>query len=158
MISVKRQYNYQIDGLIVGGTDEGFNYSKNDVIIFALPSQATGSDCVNNGLLGYRTLDSENSHLLIDSTNAAARMSQNRYDLVAQGFISKEAIAEVNNIGGTVVVFVVTKDIANHTLGYSVGTNFFMEDPLGWSMIFITAILSFIPGYRIFVKKKVRVI
>ena len=82
----------------------------------------------------------------------------NHFDFVEQGFISKEAIAEVTNVGETVVVFVITKDIANHTLGYSVGTNFFMEDPLGWTMIFITAILALIPARRIFVKKKVRVI
>ena len=157
-VNVRRQYNYSINSLIIGGKDEGFHYQKGDVIIFALPSQADGQDCVSNGLLGYRTLDPENSHFLVSNDSNASRLSNNQFDFVAQGFISKSAIAEVNNIGGNVVVFVVTKDIANNVLGYKVGTNFFMEDPLGWTMIFITAILAFIPGYRIFVKKKVRVI
>ncbi len=157
-VNVRRQYNYSINSLIIGGKDEGFHYQKGDVIIFALPSQADGQDCVSNGLLGYRTLDPENSHFLVSSDSNASRLSNNQFDFVAQGFISKSAIAEVNNIGGNVVVFVVTKDIANNVLGYKVGTNFFMEDPLGWTMIFITAILAFVPGYRIFVKKKVRVI
>lgn len=158
MVNVKRHYNYQINSLIIGGKEEGYTYAEDDVIIFALPSQVTGSECVSNGLLGYRTLDPENSYFLVSSGSVANRLNNNQFDFVAQQFISKEAIKEVTNIGGTVIVFVVTKDVANGVLGYSVGTNFFMEDPLGWTMIFMTAILALIPGYRIFVKKKVRVI
>ena len=158
MVNVKRHYNYQINNLIIGGKEEGYTYSEDDVIIFALPSQVTGSECVSNGLLGYRTLDPENSYFLVSSGSVANRLNNNQFDFVAQQFISKEAIKEVTNIGGTVIVFVVTKDVANGVLGYSVGTNFFMEDPLGWTMIFMTGILALIPGYRIFVKKKVRVI
>ena len=84
--------------------------------------------------------------------------NQNKYDFVANGFISAEAIKEVENVGGTVVVLIVTKDVANNKLGYKVGTNFFLEDPIGWSMIFVASLSLVWPAVRIFVKKKVRVI
>ena len=56
------------------------------------------------------------------------------------------------------MVFVVTKDIANNELGYTVGTNFFLEDPIGWTMIFVSILSLVWPVCRIFIKKKVRVI
>ena len=56
------------------------------------------------------------------------------------------------------MVFVVSKDIANKELGYKVGTNFFVEDPVGWSMIFVATLSMVWPICRIFIKKKVKVI
>ena len=148
-------------------TSDGKNVFENSdesrvpyVIIFALPSQVTSGDCMSDGLLGYRTLDPENSHYLIDDQRNADIFNSTKtgLDFVKLGFISKNAIQEIENVGGTVVVFVVTKDIANDELGYKVGTNFFMEDPIGWSMIFVAALSMIWPACRIFIKKKVRVI
>lgn len=159
-VDVKMQAFYTVDKLLIGG-EEGIQYEKDDVVIFALPSQSgSESGCGEEGLLSYRTLDPENSNYLI-STDANARTFNNTktgIDFISYNFISKEAINEVNNVGGTVVVFVVTKDVANDQLGYSVGTNFFVEDPVGWIMIFAFACCWTMPVYRIFVKKKVRVI
>lgn len=159
VIDVKMQAYYNVDNLIIGN-EEGVNYQKDDVIIFALPSQVTGGDCMSAGLLGYRTLDKENSHYLINSDKNAQVFNNTKtgIDFVSYGFISQEAIKEIKNVGGTVVVFVVTKDIANNTLGYKVGTNFFMEDPVGWTMIFLLPCVMVWPAVRVFIKKKVRVI
>ena len=88
MVNVKRHYNYQINSLIIGGKEEGYTYAEDDVIIFALPSQTTGSECVSNGLLGYRTLDPQNSYFLISSTGVANRLNNNQFDFVAQNAIS----------------------------------------------------------------------
>ena len=156
LVQVKMQAYYQIDKLFIG-KEKDVRYEKDDVIIFALPTQAVGAECATNGLLGYRTLDPENSNFLVDEISAN-QLNGQQYDFVEQKIISEQAIEEVKNIGGTVVVFVVTKDIANGKLGYSVGTNPFMEDPLGWTLIIVASILALIPSYRIFFKKKVRII
>ena len=159
-IDVKMQAYYKTDELFIGN-EPGMKYEVDDVIIFALPSQSGGNnDCESQNLLSYQTLDPANSHYLVETQRNANTLTNKEggIDFVAYGFISKEAINEVNSVGGTVVVFVVTKDIANNQLGYSVGTNFFMKDPVGWVMIFVFAALCLIPTYRVFVKKKVRVI
>ena len=156
-VEVKMQAYYNVDSLLIG-SEKGVKYELDDVVIFALPSQVSNGDCAAKGLLGYRTLDPENSHYLIDTDRNAALFNNNKYDFVEYGFISQEAINEIKNVGGTVVVFVVTKDIANNELGYTVGTNFFLEDPIGWTMIFVSILSLVWPVCRIFIKKKVRVI
>ena len=156
-VEVKMQAYYNVNELKIGH-EKGVLYEKNDVVIFALPSQSSTEGCSEAGLLGYRTLDPENSHYLIDEARNAELFNNNKYDFVANKFISEQAINEVKNVGGTVVVFVVTKDIANKQLGYNVGTNFFLEDPIGWSMIFVVCASMIWPAIRIFVKKKVKVI
>ena len=157
LVEVKMQAYYTTDKLLIG-SEKGVKYEKDDVVIYALPTQTVGADCVSNGLLGYRTLDPQNSYFYVQSDTIATRLNNNQYDFVKNQYISAQAIKEINSIGGTVVVFVVTKDIANTQLGYSVGTNFFMEDPIGWTIIFVSAILALLPSYRIFIKKKVRII
>ena len=119
----------------------------------------SSSECSEGGnLLGYRTIDPLNSNYLISADNYAALFNKNQYDLVKYGFISQSAIEEIKNAGGTVVVFVVTKSDANGKLGYKVGTNFFMEDPTGWSLIFALGASLVWPACRLVIKKKVRVI
>lgn len=154
VISVKLQGYYSVDSLLIGGD---FEYAKDDVIIFALPSQSSSKECNSQDLLKYRTLYPKNSYYLVSTERNAELMSGNQYDFVEYGFISKAAIEEIKNVGGTVVAFVVTKDIANDELGYRIGTNFFSEDPIGWTMIFVSALSLIWPAIRIFVKKKVKV-
>ena len=157
VMEVKMQAYYDINNLKIGSED-GITYQKDDVIIFALPSGSSSSECIGQGLLSYRTLDNKNSHYLIENDKNAELFNKYKYDFVDYGFISSKAIDEVKNVGGTVVVFVVTKDVANNQLGYHVGTNFFMEDPVGWSMIFVSLLGLVWPTCRIFIKKKVRII
>ena len=144
--------------LIIFDFDGTLFDSVDDVVIFALPTQVTNGDCANAGILGYRTLDPENSYYLIENERNATLFNKNKYDFIKYGFISEGALNEIRNVGGTVVVFVVTKDMANGQLGYKVGTNFFLEDPIGWSMIFVSILSLVWPTCRIFIKKKVRVI
>ena len=156
-IEVKMQGYYSVDALLIG-KEAGVKYAKDDVFIFALPSQASSGDCEEEGLLGYRTLDPKSSYYHIANDANAKAFNENQYDFVKHGFISQNAINEVKGIGGSVVVFVVTKDIANDQLGYTVGTNFFLQDPIGWCMIFASCAGLVWPTCRIFIKKKVRVI
>ena len=48
----------------------------------------------------------------------------------------------------SIIVPVEYLDVANNVLGYKVGTNFYMEDPVGWTMIFLMPSFGLVQGMQ----------
>ena len=71
----------------------------------------------------------------------------------------EKTIKLVNELGGTMYVFVVDRDVAKNELGFKIGENFFTKDPVGWSLIFIAGFGVIYLGLKLTVfKKRVKVL
>ena len=151
-IAPKKQYILNIESLTI--YNEDYNFSKDDVIVLATPTNYFGgsSEC-GIDTLNYKSI-SKKSYLLVG--DIADYANKNKSLTLALGDNVKNTI---NELGGYFYVFVVDLDVAKNDLGFPIGENFFTKDPLGWTLIFIAGAAVLYSGIKlVFFRKKVRVL
>ena len=149
-----KQYLFPVDNIALNG-GEGYEFKKDDVIVFATPTNYYGSnpECAQ-GVLCYKSLD-KSAYILIDD-GTAKYINQNKNVIIT---ISDEHKNQINQAGGFVYAIIVNKNVAKEQLGFEIGENFFTKDPLGWSLIFISSAGLIFIGLKVVVfKKKVKVL
>lgn len=152
-LKVKNQYMFNASNITFSGK-RGYKFTPNDIIIFAIPLYDGGViDSCGAGISSYMVLDEKSfievknqAEYLNNSDNASYTLDKNYLDIAAQN-------------GGYVYAFVVEKTVAEIDLALPVSKFFFLEDPIGWTIIFALAVALIASLVKVFlVRRKVKVL
>lgn len=153
LITPKKQSLLYADNPIIEAGK--YTFSDDDVILLVTPTYYFGGDSMCGAdVLNYRFLNDEKSYILLD--NFADFANANKGITLT---LNEKTINVINELGGSAYVVIVSQDVARKELGLPIGENFFLKDPLGWSLVFIAGIGLLYVGIRlVFFRKKVRVL
>lgn len=140
--------------------NNGYTFKKDDVLIYATPTNYYGGneDCAYN-IFNYRSLLDKEAYNVLTANQATRINNSSVEEPYVFGTFTPNTKAAIDEVGGTVYIFVVSLDVAKDDLDFDIGENFFTKDPLGWSLIFIAGAGFIYMGVKlVFFKKKVKVL